>query len=46
MLNYDLNVVEALLQELSSAGLYLVTRASTRDEPEAIIQAAARYTHD
>jgi len=46
ILNYDLKVIETLLQELSSAGLYLVTRASCRDEAEAIMKAAARYTHD
>jgi hypothetical protein len=46
ILNYDLKVIETLLQELSSTGLYLVTRASSRDEAEAIMKAAVRYTHD
>ena len=46
ILNYDLRVIETLLQELSSSGLYLVTRAPGRDEAEAIMKAAARYTHD
>jgi hypothetical protein len=46
ILNYDLKVIETLLQELSSAGLYLVTRATCRDEAEAIMRAAIRYTHD
>lgn len=46
ILNYDLKVIETLLQELSSAGLYLVTRASSRDEADAIMRAAIRYTHD
>jgi len=46
ILNYDLNVIETLLQELSSAGLYLVTRASSREEAEGIMKAAARYTHE
>jgi hypothetical protein len=46
ILNYDLRVIETLLQELSSAGLYLVTRASSRDEAEEVMKAAARYTHD
>ena len=46
ILNLDLNVIETLLQELSSAGLYLITRAPSRDEAERIMKAAVRYTHD
>ena len=46
ILNYDLQVIETLLRELSSAGLYLVTRAASRDGAEGIMKAAARYTHD
>jgi hypothetical protein len=46
IMNYDLNVIESLLRELSSAGLFLVTRASTREEAEAILKTAVRYTHD
>jgi hypothetical protein len=46
IMNYDLKVIVALLQELSSAGLYLVTRASTRYEAEELLKAAVRYTHD
>jgi hypothetical protein len=46
IMNYDLQVIERLLQELSSAGLYLVTRASSREEAEDIMKAAVRYTHD
>ena len=46
ILNYNLKVIETLLQELSSAGLYLVTRASSRDEAEDIMKTAVRLTHD
>lgn len=46
VMNYDLKVIETLLQELSSRGLYLVTRAATCDEAEDIMKAAVRYTHD
>ena len=46
IIHVDPQQIRALLENLSSKGLFLLTGASTKDEADSIVKEVARLTHE